>query len=326
MKSALAILVLSVASQISIDHRCFAQDVKIREQAEHLLERATAVSTSPHLPDLERIDTFKAFESGSVKEGSFTRVVVQGTGRREEFTYGDYHLLNIWTQKQVAVVGSSRLLPPMLVNVMRVTPIHLVHFDGEDIIHSITEREVNGTAARCIEFDTVKGERADHNELCVDASNGTLVREQLGNDTVENSEYFPFAGALMPGKIKYAIGGVPVLEITQTMAPLTDAEQNVLVAPQNAEMHKLCTTYRRPFGVSMPQPKAGSGSGTADIVVRGYVGFDGKMHDLAVQSSERPELNADAIAQAEQWTFTPATCNGQPDVHEAEITLHFQGR
>jgi TonB family protein len=321
MQSALALLTLLVVTTPA-----FSQDVKVREQAEHLLERANAVSSSPHLPNLERIDTFRIFEDRAVKEGSFTRVVVQGTGRRDEYTYGDYHLLNVWTQKQVAVVGSSRLLPPELVNVMRLTPINLVRFDGEDVIHAITERDVNGVAARCIGFDTVKGERADHNELCVDAANGTLVLERLGNEVIENSEFFPFAGALMPGKISYTVGGVRTIEITQTMAPLTDADPNVLVAPQNAQIHGICTTYQRPFGVSMPQPKAGNGAGTVDIVVRGQVGVDGKMRDLAVQSSERPELNAEALAQAQQWTFTPAMCNGQPDVHEAAITLHFQGR
>jgi TonB family protein len=76
----------------------------------------------------------------------------------------------------------------------------------------------------------------------------------------------------------------------------------------------------------MPQPKAGNGAGTVDVVVRGQVGVDGKMHDLAVQGSERPELNAEALAQAQQWAFTPAMCNGKPDAHEASITLHFQGR
>lgn len=321
MQSALALLTLLVVTTPA-----FSQDVKVREQAEHLLERANAVSSSPHLPNLERIDTFRIFEDGAVKEGSFTRVVVQGTGRRDEYTYGDYHLQNVWTQKQVAVVGSSRLLPPELVNVMRLTPINLVRFDGEDVIHAITERDVNGVAARCIGFDTVKGERADHNELCVDAANGTLVLERLAGEVIENSDFFPFAGALMPGKISYSVGGVRSIEITQTMAPLTDADPNVLVAPQNAQIHGICATYRRPFGVSMPQPKAGNGAGTVDVVVRGWVGVDGKMHDLAVQTSERPELNAEALAQAQQWTFTPAMCNGKPDVHEASITLHFQGR
>jgi TonB family protein len=321
MKSALALLMLLV-----VPNPGFGQDVKVREHAEHLLERANAVSSSPHLPNLERIDTFRVFEDGAVKEGSFTRVVVQGTGRRDEYTFGDYHLLNVWTQKQVAVVGSQHLLPPELVNVLRITPIWLVRFDAEDVIRTITERKVNGSAARCIIFDTVKGELTDNNELCMDAANGTLVLERLGGEVIENSEFFPFAGALMPGKISYSFGGVHTMEITQTMTPLAEADANVLVAPQNAQMHKICTTYRRPFGVSMPQPKPGNGAGTADVVVRGWVGVDGKLYDLAVQNSERPELNAEALAQAQQWTFMPAMCNGQADVHEASITLHFQGR
>ena len=54
----------------------------------------------------------------------------------------------------------------------------------------------------------------------------------------------------MPGKITHSVGGVRT-EITQTMTPLTDAGPNVLAAPENAQMHGLCTTYRRPFGVSM---------------------------------------------------------------------------
>ncbi len=321
MKPALALVILLAGIQPS-----FGQDVKVREQAEHLLERANAVSSSPHLPDLERMDTFRVFGEGDVKEGSFTRVVVQGTGRRDEYTYGDFHLLNVWTEKQVAVVGSPHLLPPELVNVLRITPIWLVRFDSEDVIHTITDRKVNGDAARCILFDTVKGERTDNNELCVDAATGTLVLEKLGGEVIENSDFFAFAGALMPARIRYSFAGVRTVEITQTMTPLTDADANVLVAPENAQMHKICTTYRRPFGVSMPQPKPGNGAGTTDIVVRGRVGVDGKLYDLAVQNSERPELNTEALAQAKQWIFTPAMCDGRADVHEASITLHFQGR
>ena len=130
----------------------------------------------------------------------------------------------------------------------------------------------------------------------------------------------------MPGRISYSFAGVRTIEITQTMTLLTDADANVLVAPENAQMHKICTTYRRPFGVSMPQPKPGNGAGTTDIVVRGRVGVDGKLYDLAVQNSERQDLNAEALAQAKQWIFTPAMCDGRADVHEASITLHFQGR
>jgi hypothetical protein len=113
MKPPLPFLMLLVVSQA-----ISGQEVKLREEAEHLLERAP---------------------------------------------YGDYHLLNVWTQKQVAVVGSRHLLPPELVNVMRITPIWLLYFDGEDVIRTISEREVNGSAARSIMFETVKGKRTDNN-------------------------------------------------------------------------------------------------------------------------------------------------------------------
>jgi hypothetical protein len=264
MKPALALVILLVGIQPS-----FGQDVKVREQAEHLLERANAVSSSPHLPDLERMETFRVFGEGDVKEGSFTRVVVQGTGRRDEYTYGDYHFLNVWTEKQVAVVGSPHLLPPELVNVLRITPIWLVRFDSEDVIHTITVGKLNGDAARCILFDTVKGERTDNNELCVDAANGTLVLEKLGGEVIENSEFFPLAGALMPGRISYSFAGVRTIEITQTMTPLTDADANVLVAPENAHMHKICTTYRRPSECRCHSPSQATAGGLRTLSCAG---------------------------------------------------------
>jgi hypothetical protein len=320
MKPALALLTLLVLSQLN-----YAQDVKVRERGEHLLERANQVSSSPHLPNLERIDTFRVFTDSGVKEGSFSRVVVQGTGRRDEYTFGDYHLLNVWTQKQVAVVGGGSILPAEIVNVLQITPIYLVRFDGEDVIHAITDRRVNGSDAHCIEFDTVKGEKTYNNELCMDIATGVLVLEKVDGKLIENSDFFAFAAALIPGKINYTFSGVRT-EITQTMTAITDAAPNVLTAPENAQMHGLCTTYRRPFGLSMPQPKAGNSSTATDIVVRGTVGMDGKLYQPTVQTSERPDLNVEALSVAQQWTFTPAMCNGRPDAHEAEITLHFQGR
>jgi TonB family protein len=45
-----------------------------------------------------------------------------------------------------------------------------------------------------------------------------------------------------------------------------------------------------------------------------------------VQSSERPDLNDEALSIAQQWRFTPARCNGKPDPHEVDFTLEFKGR
>src|SRR5207237_10202093 len=80
MKSVLKVLPLIFFTAIPAS----AQDPELRREAVQLLERANGVSLSPKLPNLERVDTFRVFDSSSgPQEGTFTRVVVQGTGRRE---------------------------------------------------------------------------------------------------------------------------------------------------------------------------------------------------------------------------------------------------
>jgi outer membrane biosynthesis protein TonB len=49
------------------------------------------------------------------------------------------------------------------------------------------------------------------------------------------------------------------------------------------------------------------------------------MYNVVVQSSERPGLNAEALALGQQWTFTPPICDDLPNAEEIDFTLHFQG-
>lgn len=310
----------------------FSEDPQLRQEAIRLMEKASSVSTAPNLPNLERVDTFHVFgnEGGgseaSAQEGSFTRVVIQGTGRRDETTFGNYHVIDVWTRGRLATSRKREVAPPEVATLMRVTPIYMVRFDHEDVIHSITDRNINGRAARCIAFDTVAGQKTQNNELCVDAANGTLLLSKIGNETIENSDYFPFAEVLMPGRISYSYGGVRKLEISQTMTPLTEATANVLAAPPDAQIRTLCTTFRRAFGEQMPQPKPGNGGSTFEVVLRGMIGIDGRVRDAVVQSSERSDLEPEALALIQQWVFTPAMCNGHPNPTQASFTLHFQGR
>lgn len=321
MKSALA----SVLLILVLPRPSFPQDIKVRQEAVQQLERANLVSSSPKLPNLERIDTFRVFGDAGVQDGSFSRTVIQGVGRREEFVLGAFHVTNVRTEKQVAASGTPGMLPSDLLIVLRITPIWRVRFDGEDVIHSITDRDLGGHQARCIEFDTVKGQRADHNEICTDDGTGVLVRQKLASELIEYSDFFSFAGALFPSKISYS-DGARRIEITQSMTTLESSEANVLTAPGDAQIHKKCSTYRRPFGLSMPQPKAGSSGSDADIVVGATIGTSGQVLETMIRGSERADLNEEALALAKQWTFTPALCDGHPEEQEVDFTLHFQSR
>jgi len=322
MKSALASLLFVLV----VSSSGFSQDIKVREEAVRLLEKASLVSSPAKLPNLERVDTFRAFGEAGVKEGSFSRTVIQRVGKREEYVLGDYHLLNVWTQKQVAATGTPHVMPGELVNLLRLTPIRLVRFDGEDVIHSIDEREVAGHKERCIEFDTIKGQQTQNNEICVDASTGVLLQQKIGPEWIENSNFFEFAGALIPGKIHYSVGGVRKMEISQSMKALAEGEANVLSAPLGAEIQNRCTTFRRPFGISMPQPKAGNGGTDVDIIVRATVLTNGRVYEATILNSERPDLDDEALALVKQWTFTPAMCDGNPRQTEVSGDVHFSGR
>src|SRR6266404_1387800 len=85
-----------------------AQDPEVRCEALELMERASAASLPAKLPNLERVDTFRVLDAGSgPREGTFTRVVVQGTGRREEASFGDYHLAEVSTGGNLATMKSQ---------------------------------------------------------------------------------------------------------------------------------------------------------------------------------------------------------------------------
>ena len=307
----------------------FAQDFQLREEAVRLLERANVVSIPPNLPNLERTVRFRVLDSASgPQEGTFTRVVVQGTGRRDEVVFGDYHLINVWlwTGGHLATTRTSEVSPPVIHDVERLTPISLVMFDDEDVINAITDSLADGRPVRCIQFSTVAGTKRDENELCVDSVNGTLVSEKLGNQLIENSQFFPFANALYPGRVTYTYAGIPRLEISQSMAELTEVTPDVLAAPSDAQIRDFCKTFRRAFGISKPQPKPGEGGGDTDLVLRGVIGEDGKVHDAVVQYSDRPDLNSEALSVIQQWVFTPAMCDGRPVSNSASFTLHFRAR
>jgi len=319
MKPAFGLLAFLLVPCVS-----FGQDLQLRQQAVSLLERANAVSVSPSFPSLERSVTFRVLDSATgPQQGTFIRMVVRGSGRRDEVTFGSFHMLNIYTPGQLATVRTSELLPAAPADALRLTPINLVRFDNEDVIYAINDSVTGGQPARCIEFSTIEGETDENNELCVDSNNGTLIREKIGDQVIENSDFFSFAGALIPGKIEYALGGIPRLEITQTMTALDHPGSDVLATPPNAELRRICKTSRRAFGQYMPQPKP-TGGGAADILLRGIIGKDGRVHDPVVQRSERPDLNAQALSLIQQWTFSPAMCDGEPNGTDATFVLHFR--
>lgn len=305
-----------------------AEDAQLRRQAVELISRAYAVSTLARFPDLERIDNFRFItpESGE-QQGSFARKVIQGKGRRDEYSLPGYHAVLVATHGAFNIARTSDTLPEAFEELMTVVPVRLLHFDEEDVIHGIIARPVEGRPAHCVEFATVAGNEVQpENEICVDDQNGAMVFEKVGVNTTENLEFFEFAGSLIPARIRYSMKGSVRLEVQQTVRPLTEPEGAVLALPKDALPYTVCHNFREPIGIDMPLPKKGSGSGDYYVKVHGFVHPDGKVHDAVVQYSSLAALNQEALDLVSRWNYTTPMCEGKPNSQEVFIELHFEGR
>jgi hypothetical protein len=118
-----------------------AEDVKLREEAVRLMERANEVSLPGSVPNYEQLVSFRVhYPDGSTKEGWYSRRAASAAGYREDETFDDASVL--------------------------------------------------GRPAKCVLFDTQFGSTLQPNQLCMDPERGAMLRWQVGDETIENLDYF----------------------------------------------------------------------------------------------------------------------------------------
>lgn len=306
-----------------------SQDPSPAQDAVRLLEQAHRVSLLENAPNYEHNVTFRTLDPSQPSQvGTIHRIVIHGIGRRDELAFGDFHVINVWTNRGIASTRKfgGPIRPQELEIALRYTPMYLVQFDKEDVVHEILDKQIDGKPRRCVEFETVVGQKRDNNEVCVDPSNGTLVYERLGQELIENGDFFSFAGAFIPGKIIYSFAGSPRLEMIQSMGISTESPTEVMTPPKDAQDHLFCKTSRRVLIETSLMPPRGNGAATTDVMVRGVVEADGRLDRTLIERSDRPDLNTEALDTVAQWTFTPALCDGIPNPTMITIAVHFFGR
>jgi TonB family protein len=312
---------------VSLGFDCAAQDVSLRQQAETLLERADSLSTAQQFHSYEQTITFRSFSPAGTQQGRFTSVVQGPRSYRDEYEFEDYRLLVVVNGTMVADVGDRARAPVQVRRMTRLNHPYTARFDESDIISSIKDSELNGRPTRCIEFNTIKGEKNSENEICIDKQLGILSRTRANDETIANSDFFLYRGTYLPAHIVYEQNDLR-MELEQTKAE-TDGpfDPDLLNPPPDAKVvGHVCMVYRRPFGKFMPQPKTGQGTANVEVMVHSTVRTDGTVRDASIDVSERESLNPEALQLVSTWRFTPATCDGTPLEIPAEITLHFQNR
>ena len=301
-----------------------AQDISIRVEAIRLMERANTVSHPTHRTrNHKEVITFRAYRlDGTTMDGRAENIIA-GDTERYETTFGDYHSISIHFPVHI-VQNDYQPPPPETLEEEKLTPLLIGHFDKSDTINFIAPATLYGRPARCVQFETVNARtRQPANEICLDDELGTLVRWNVGEDLIEDSDYISFEGVLLPRHIRHFINGKLRMEVEQEFSVIEDPIDWAALTPPHAHTTRTCYDYKQPTIRSMPQP-AGAGPGPwYDVQVHGAIGGDGRVHQASVLPAGRPDLEKQAIEIVSTWVFTPPLCNGTPTTISVDLVVHF---
>lgn len=313
--AALAILWCGIAS---------AQDIATRVEAIRLLERANTVSRPTHRTRNHKEEiTFRAYRlDGTTVEGRADNIIA-GDIERYEKTFGDYHSISIHFPDKI-VQNHAPPTPAEALELDELTPLIIGMFDKSDIIHSIKPATLFGLPAKCIQFETVNGRTHEPaNEICVDDELGTLVRRNVAEDLIEDTDYVSFEGVLLPRTIRHYINGKLRMEVNQAFSVIEDPIDWAALTPPNPVTLRTCHDYRQPVTQSAPQPSDAGAGPWYDVEVHGAIGSDGRVQQVTVLPAGRADLEKRALEIVATWVFTPPLCNGKPTIVSADLVVHF---
>jgi hypothetical protein len=299
-----------------------AQDIAVRTEAERLLERASGVSHPVHAVHVKSEVRFRTYApDGSTRDGRLDSIHA-GDIERYEMVLGDFHAIAIHYPDRI-VQDSGESEPPEFTEVDKLTPLLIGRFDMSDTINSINPATISGRAAKCIRFETVVGRTHQSNEICVDDELGMLLRWNVGEDLIEDTDYSSFEGVLLPAHIRHYIDGKLRMEIEQNFSVMKDPIDWAALTPPDAITLRSCHPYHAPVRQSTPQP-ANAGPGPwYDVRVEAAIGPDGHVYQAKVLPGGRENLEKQAIQIVSGWVFSPGLCGGKPTTVSADLVVHF---
>jgi hypothetical protein len=301
------------------------EDPALRAEAVRLVERANLASTPGIWPPNEMVLRFHVGDppAGFPIDGDYVSSIGGAGLRRQVWSYGDFHYTQVRNGQRLKLNHGTVTMPAVLQVLNEIAPIYLVRFDNQDIIRA-TGSPSEGT--RCIQFDTVTGERTQSNEICVDEKNGWLTSIRAGDVVTKNSNFFPFGQSFLPGHIERWRGNRLLMSVDETVTLKNDYPPEYFDVPADSPAF-LCPDFRRAFEIHTPQPEPRrSSTEVMDIRLYGYIDQNGRVGGLKPIETTYPDLNAEAIQIVSKWTYAPAQCGGKPAWWQTTFTVHFKGR
>jgi hypothetical protein len=246
--------------------------------------------------------------------------------KRWEFIYGAYKFVQVQNGPEFATYRSEPSEPASLTTVRKLLPAFHGQFEHADVIRRIADANVDNYPARCVDFDTLKGDQQQSGQVCVDSRNGLLLLVRQGDETIRQSGFFAFNNAFLPGHIERWAGNEKLLEIDSKVVVRTEYPPEYFNYPDGAAISHSCREFHRAFADDTPQPAPKTQSNEAVAVrVHGKIGKDGKPYGLKVLDPVRSDLAEEAVRVVSKWTYHPAMCEYQPATMETDFEVRFKG-
>jgi TonB family protein len=256
-------------------------------------------------------------KGGSVLEGSHTEVWISKTQWRRETVLGDFRETQIVSGRKRWFLDSSTTRPEHLSHLLSLTDIGRFQ-PGAWKLEKIADRQLNGLSARCLE---IKAGAYSKSALCFDKTTGTIVADfipsQSGNRDGETvcfyKDYQKFGDRVIARSYECDEDKHPSVEaklVELSAAPATDS--TFFTPPEGAKESVNCLSpITPPKALYTPDPASRTSLTQTSVVINIFVGSDGKPRDLTVISAPNLDFDKAALDAVRQWTFRPATCDGE---------------
>ena len=284
--------------------------------------------SSPIWPANEEFFSFRILEPapGEDAAGDIKIGVAKPELKRWEFTYGQYSFIQVQNGSEYATLRSQPTEPAPLTSVRKIIPVGLGRFEQADIVRRIEDKNIEGQAARCISFDTLKGDHQQPGRVCVDVREGWLLELTQGDETLRQSKFYRFNNAFLPGHIERWVANRKLIEIDENIVIREQYPPDYFDYPTGSSLRNTCTAFQRAFVDNTPQPaQKMSSNDFTDVRLHGFIGKDGKPYGLKVLDTFRSDLAKEAVRVVSNWTYHPAMCLYEPANMETDFVVHFKG-
>jgi TonB family protein len=322
-------LMLGFVLSLLMTRGAAGEDMDLRNRAEQLMNRALVASRLTTPMNIRTEVTFSATgDDGTAMNGSYIRIRSVDNALREDFVLGDDSMSRIREQSNVATHGEWLDIPYTLRKVMEFVPYLPIRFDSTDIITSISETQMNGKAAVCIQFVTIRGEDRNPGDVCIAMENATVIEWHDRDRSFQALEYGSIKNALLPSRFVYREGGKLMIDASVRWVLLDARPDDAFVAPEDWRHTRFCKSFSLPVPRSAPQPasKGGVDAPVITVEVRVHVRPDGTVGNAEVLKPLRNDLDSEAVELVKTWTYQPGVCEGTKQDFAIDAAVHFQGR